>query len=69
MTSYILEYKIAPMLGIPSNKKQSIYKIVEKRARLLARLHRNEGITGFYEVLGSRVRAKCQLVPPDLRCR
>jgi flagellar protein FlaI len=58
MTSYILEYKIAPMLGIPSSKKQRIYKELEKRARILARLHREEGITGFYEIL--EVLAKAQ---------
>jgi flagellar protein FlaI len=58
MTSYILEYKIAPMLGIPSSKKQRIYKEIEKRARIFSRLHQEEGITGFYEIL--EVLAKAQ---------
>ena len=58
MTSYILEYKIAPMLGIPSTKKQRIYKEIEKRARIFSRLHQEEGITGFYEIL--EVLAKAQ---------
>ncbi len=58
MTSYILEYKIAPMLGIPLSKKRRIYKEVEKRARIFSRLHQEEGITGFYEIL--EVLAKAQ---------
>jgi flagellar protein FlaI len=51
MTSYILEHKIAPMMGIPGSKKQLIYKEVDKRARILEKLHKDEGITGFYEIL------------------
>jgi archaeal flagellar protein FlaI len=51
MTSYILENKIAPRLGISSNKKQKIYDELEKRARVLAKLHKDKGVTGFYEVL------------------
>lgn len=58
MTSYILEHKIAPMMGIPGNKKQFIYKEVEKRAKILARLHQQEGITGFYEILEVLSKAK-----------
>ncbi|MBN2238706.1 MAG: type II/IV secretion system ATPase subunit [Dehalococcoidales bacterium] len=58
MTSYVLEYKIAPMMGIPNSKKQLIYKEVDKRAKILAKLHRDEGITGFYEIL--EVLAKAQ---------
>ena len=51
MTSYILENKIAPKLGISSNKKQKIYDELEKRAKVLAKLHKEKGVTGFYEVL------------------
>ena len=51
MTSYILESKIAPKLGISSNKKQKIYDELEKRAKVLAKLHKEKGVTGFYEVL------------------
>ncbi len=50
MTSYILEHKIAPIMGIPGNKKQRIYAVLEKRAKVLARLHQ-EGVTDFFEVL------------------
>ena len=51
MTSYILENKIAPKLGIPSHKKQNIYVELERRAKILFKLHKEMGVTGFYEVL------------------
>jgi flagellar protein FlaI len=51
MTSYILENKIAPKLGIPKHKKQRIYVEMERRAKILAKLHKERGVTGFYEVL------------------
>jgi flagellar protein FlaI len=37
MTSYVLENKIAPRLGISSNKRQKIYDELEKRARDIAK--------------------------------
>ncbi len=52
MTSFILEHKIAPKIGIPSRKKQRVYAEVERRAKILAKLHKEQGITGFYEILG-----------------
>ena len=51
MTSYLLESKIAPRLGIPSNKKRRIYAEVARRARILAKLHKEQGITDFYDIL------------------
>jgi archaeal flagellar protein FlaI len=51
MTSYILENKIAPKLGISSNKRQKVYDELEKRANVLAKLHKEKGVTGFYDVL------------------
>lgn len=51
MTSYILENKIAPKLGIPSHKKQQIYAEMDRRAKILMKLHKEMGISGFYEVL------------------
>ncbi len=51
MTSYVLENKIAPKLGIPSHKKQRIYVEMERRAKILEKLHKERGVTGFYEVL------------------
>jgi flagellar protein FlaI len=51
MTSHILENKIAPKLGIPSHKKQRIYVEMERRAKILQKLHKERGVKGFYEVL------------------
>jgi flagellar protein FlaI len=51
MTSYILESKIAPRLGISGNNKQKVYDELEKRANILRKLHKEKGVTGFYEVL------------------
>jgi archaeal flagellar protein FlaI len=51
MTSYILENKIAPKLGLPSHKKQRIYAEMDRRAKILAKLHKERGVKGFYEVL------------------
>jgi flagellar protein FlaI len=51
MTSYILENKVAPKLGIPAHKKQQIYVEMERRAKILAKLHKERGVKGFYEVL------------------
>ena len=58
MTSYLLEHKIAPKLGIPAHKKRRIYAEVERRAIILEKLHKEQGITGFYEILD--VLAKAQ---------
>jgi archaeal flagellar protein FlaI len=51
MTSYILENKVAPKLGIPNHQKHKIYAEMERRAKILAKLHKEKGVTGFYEVL------------------
>ncbi len=56
-SSYLLEYKIATRLGIPPNKKKLIYQEVEKRAKILKKLH-EQGITDFYELF--RAIAKIQ---------
>ena len=51
MTSFVLEEKIAPKLGIPSTRKQRVYSEVERRAMILSKLHKEKGVRGFYEVL------------------
>ncbi len=60
MTSFIMEFKIAPRLGIPANKKQKIYEEIDRRARILQELHKGRGITGFYEVLDVLSKAQQQ---------
>lgn len=56
--SYLLEQKIAPKRGIPPDKKWEIYKLIEKRAIILRKLHKEKGITGYYELL--KVISKAQ---------
>jgi len=51
MSSHILENKIAPRLGMPSNKKRRIYAELDRRASILEKLHKEMGVTGFYDVL------------------
>jgi flagellar protein FlaI len=51
MTSYVLEFKIAHKLGLGGRKKRKIYDELERRATILKKLHKEQGITGFYEVL------------------
>jgi flagellar protein FlaI len=58
MASFILEHKISPRLGIPSNKKHKVYAEIDKRARIFENLHKVQKITGFYEILD--VLAKAQ---------
>ena len=48
--SYLLEEVIAFRKGIPANRKWDIYIQLEKRARVLERLHKQRGITGYYEL-------------------
>ncbi len=56
--SYLLEEKIAIKRGIPPNRKWDIYPVLERRARILEKLHKDKGVTNFYELLS--VLAKAQ---------
>ncbi len=58
MTSYVLEFKIALMLGIPGNQKMRIYTELQRRANILEKLHKEKGVTDFYEVLDVLSRAQ-----------
>ncbi|MDT8357388.1 MAG: type II/IV secretion system ATPase subunit [Methanomicrobiaceae archaeon] len=58
-SSYLLENKIATMLGIPENRKSEIYGEVEKRARILERLHK-AGYTGFWDLFHMITKIKKQ---------
>ncbi len=58
-SSYLLEEKVATLLGIPENKKGDIYIEIEKRARILERLHK-AGYTGFYDLFNMMTKIKKQ---------
>ncbi len=60
MTSYLMEYKIAPKLGIPGHKKRQIYAELERRAIILKKLHKEQGITDFYKILDVLGKAQRQ---------
>jgi flagellar protein FlaI len=56
--SYLLEEKIAAIRGIPANQRWQIYDLVERRKRILEKLHKDKGVSDFYDLL--KVLAKAQ---------
>ncbi len=58
MNSYLLEQKIAVKMGIPTYKKRRVYTELDRRAKILEKLHKEQGVSGFYELL--QVLAKAQ---------
>jgi len=58
-SSYLLENKIATMLGIPENRRAEIYDEVEKRAKILERLHK-AGYTQFWDLFHMTTKIKKQ---------
>ena len=55
--SYLLENKIATLLGFPDHRKPEIYDEVEKRARILERLHK-AGYTDFRDIFQMITKVK-----------
>ncbi|NJL95755.1 MAG: type II/IV secretion system ATPase subunit [Anaerolineae bacterium] len=49
MNSYLLEQQIAIKRGIPPHQRKSIYKEVKRRAQIFEKLHKEKGVTDFYE--------------------
>ncbi len=47
--SYLLEYVIAPQKGIPRQNIKAVYQDVEKRAKILERIHQS-GTVDFYDL-------------------
>jgi flagellar protein FlaI len=60
MNSYLLEQKIAPRRGIASHQKRRIYLELDRRAKILEKLHKERGITNFYELLTVLAKAQQQ---------
>jgi flagellar protein FlaI len=56
--SYLLEERIAIKRGIPPNQKWKIYDVLERRADILEKLHKEKGVTNFFELL--KVLAKAE---------
>ena len=55
--SFLLENKIATLLGFPDSKKAEIYDEVDKRARILERLHR-AGYTEYRDLFQMLTKVK-----------
>ena len=58
-SSFLLENKIATMLGMPDSKKAEIYLEVEKRAKILERLHK-AGYVKFWDMFLMLTKIKKQ---------
>jgi len=58
-SSYLLENKIATMLGMPESKKAEIYLEVDKRAKILERLHK-AGYVKFWDLFHMMTKIKKQ---------
>jgi flagellar protein FlaI len=59
MNSYLLESKIAVRRGIPPNQRRIMYAEVERRAKVLEKLH-SSGVKDFYELYQVLAKAKRQ---------
>lgn len=55
--SFLLEERIAPGRGYPPTNKWGIYTLLERRAKVLAKLQQR-GLTGYYELLKVLNRAQ-----------
>lgn len=53
--SYLLENKIAPRLGIPENQVRRIYSELDRRAKILKKIHQ-AGIINFYDLFNTLIR-------------
>ena len=58
MTSFMMEYKVAPRMGLSGRHKQKVYSEIQRRAKIFATLHKERNIRGFYEVLKVLSRAQ-----------
>lgn len=58
-SSFLLENKIATLLGLPEERRGDIYLEIDKRARILERLHK-AGYTGFWDLYFMMTKIKKQ---------
>lgn len=56
--SYLLEQKVATRRGLVGNRKWEIYSLLERRAKVLEKLHKEKGITGYYELFRILAQAR-----------
>jgi flagellar protein FlaI len=53
--SYLLEQKIAPRMGIPENQVWKIYSELERKAKVLKKIHQAK-ITNFYDLFNTLIQ-------------
>ncbi len=58
-SSFLLENKVATLLGLPEDRRGEIYLEIDKRARILERLHK-AGYTGFWDLYHMITKIKKQ---------
>lgn len=53
--SYLLEHRIAPRMGIPENQVRKIYSELDRRAKILRKIHQ-ANITNFYDLFDTLIQ-------------
>lgn len=53
--SYLLEHKIAPRMGIPENQVRKIYSELDRRAKILRKIHQ-ANVTNFYDLFNTLIQ-------------
>ncbi|MFN3973713.1 MAG: type II/IV secretion system ATPase subunit [Dehalococcoidia bacterium] len=56
--SYLLEQKVATRRGLVGNRKWEIYNLLERRAKVLEKLHKEKGIKDYYELFRILAQAR-----------
>jgi flagellar protein FlaI len=57
MNSHVMERKVAMRRGIPSSSRKLIYSEIERRARILEKLHKR-GVKGYAQLFQVLTEAK-----------
>ncbi len=60
MNSYLLEQIIAIKRGIPPSQRKTIYDQLKRRAKIFEKLHKEKGVTDFYEFFNILAEARRQ---------
>jgi flagellar protein FlaI len=60
MNSYLLEQIIAIKRGIPPHQRKRIYDEVKRRAKIFEKLHKEKGVTDFYDLFSILAEARRQ---------
>jgi flagellar protein FlaI len=60
MNSYLLEQIIAIKRGIPPHRRKEVYDEVKRRAKIFEKLHKEKGVTDFYEFFQILAEARKQ---------